>query len=211
MLRRRACSARVRGVLGRSCSAELRGMIPRSVFRADGTRMAVYSTNEFSSGMKILLDGDPVRDPRERVRQARQRPSVQSREDSQSENRARRRAHVQVRRHRRRCRRRRSRHAVPLHRRAVLVLHGARHVRADRRRRGGRRRRQAVDEGAGDLHRHVVGRRAAVRRGAESRRAQDRRDGPRACAATPRPAVRSPRSSRPAPSCACRCSSTKAK
>jgi elongation factor P len=33
-------------------------MMPRSV-SAGATRMAVYSTNEFKSGMKILLDGDP--------------------------------------------------------------------------------------------------------------------------------------------------------
>ncbi len=33
-------------------------MIPRSVFRQT-RRMAVYSTNEFKSGLKILLDGDP--------------------------------------------------------------------------------------------------------------------------------------------------------
>jgi len=34
-------------------------MMPRSVFLSGGTRMAVYSTNEFKNGLKILLDGDP--------------------------------------------------------------------------------------------------------------------------------------------------------
>ena len=186
-------------------------MIPRSVFRGHRSRMAVYSTNEFKSGLKILLDGDPVRDPRERVRQARQGPSVQSRQDPQPEDRPRRRAHVQVRRHGRRRRRRRPGHAVSLHRRPVLVLHGAGHVRADRGRRSRRRRREAVDEGAGELHRHVVGRRAAVRGGAEPRRPQDRRDRSRRARRHRARAVRSRRSSRRAPSCACRCSSTKAK
>ena len=68
-----------------------------------------------------------------------------------------------------------------------------------------------VAQGRHRLHHHAVERRAAAGDAAAAHRAQGRSRPIRACAATPPPAARSPPSSRPAPWCACRCSSTKVK
>ena len=87
--------------------------------------MSSYSTNEFRSGLKIMLDNDPYSIvENEFVKpgkgQAFNRVRIRNLQD-----RPRHRAHLQVRRHGRGRGRRRRRHAVPLQRRRVLALHAA--------------------------------------------------------------------------------------
>ena len=68
-----------------------------------------------------------------------------------------------------------------------------------------------VAQGRHELHRHAL-EQCPARGNAARRTSSSRSSRPiLACAATPPPAVRRPRSSRPARSCECRCSSTKAK
>ena len=124
--------------------------------------MASYSTNEFKSGLKILLDGDPYAIvENEFVKpgkgQAFNRVRIRNLKTGRTLERTFKSGDtVEARR------RRRNGHAVPLQRRRLLALHGARQLRAAHRRQGSDGRRGQWLKDGMTLHRDAVERRAAV-------------------------------------------------